>query len=445
MGIKKKGLKNLNFIGRKILDTSANPLLRCGKNLADEATKFSCKTFSNKKKEFEIFVEEGKHSFNMFSRQLTNKRNRVQESIGNYLDDKSQSAKAAYSNIASCVEEHLSIGNSVLDDLAVSYERVSKIVGRKIDEQIYESLKELRLKTVPLINTMDDIIDMSQCTINSVFKRIDDKGYLNLTKGEILYIISFCLNNEIKGMRTIISVLKWLLSIHIESYKNDLKLKTYARLATYVYGGKNKLVLPRGWEIINRIPNVRFEDKDTGLKSILFRRRASSEYVYGFAGTRNMKDWGENAKQIVGFSKQYNMALENAKRIKEYLSLSHLTFTGHSQGGGEAAMCAYNLGDEAITFNPAGMSSITKVKAHSRHSKHSVINSYIYLSDVLNIAQQLTDIIPFLGLIADGEVHYIYDNIPRNFKIKEWHGMEGFLNYFDVDIKTDKNMEQSFF
>ena len=198
MGIKKKGLKNLNFIGRKILDTSANPLLRRGKNLADEATKFSSKTFSNSKKEIEIFVEEGKHSFNMFSRQLTNRRIRVQEFLGNYLDNKSQSAKAAYSNIASRVEEHLSIGNSVLDDLAVSYERVSKIVGRKIDEQIYESLKELRLKTVPLIITMDDIIDMSQCTINSVFKRIDDKGYLNLTKGEILYIISFCRNNWMK-------------------------------------------------------------------------------------------------------------------------------------------------------------------------------------------------------------------------------------------------------
>lgn len=399
--MKKKGQKNLTFIEHKILDTYATPLFRRGKSFVDEATKFSSKTFSNKKKEIEILVEEGKHSFKKFSRQLTNRKCRVQESIGNYF--------------------------------AESYETASKIVGRKIDEQIYDSLKEFRLKAVPPIITKDDIIDKSQCAFSSVFKRIDDKGYLNLTKDEIMYIISFCLNNEIKGMRTIISVLEWLLSIHIESYKNDLKLNTYVRLATYVYGNKNKLLLPRGWEIVNSIPNVRFEDKDTGLKSVLFRRCASSEYVYGFAGTRNLKDWGENAKQVVGFSEQYNMALENAKRIKEYLSLSHLTFTGHSQGGGEAAMCAYYLGDEAITFNPAGMSPITKVKAHSRHSEHSVINSYIYLSDVLNIAQQLTNFIPFLNLTADGEIHYIYDNIPRNFKIEEWHGMEGFLNYLDVE------------
>lgn len=433
MSIKKKGLKNLPSIAHKILDTSASPLVRCGKNLADEVARFTNENLSTKKKKLENFVEERKQTINVFSRQLISRKCKVQESIGIFLDDKSQSAKVAYSDIASRVEEHLSIGNSMLNDIAESYERASKIVGRKIDEHIYDGLKELSLKTVPLIITMDDIIEKSQCTIGSVFKRIDDKGYLNLTKDEIMYIISFCLSNKIEGMRTIVSILKWLLSIHIESYKNDLKLNTYVRLATYVYGNKNKLLLPRGWEIVNSIPNVRFEDKDTGLKSVLFRRRGSSEYVYGFAGTRNMKDWGENAKQIVGLSKQYNMALENAKRIKEFLSLNHLTFTGHSQGGGEAAMCAYNLGDEAITFNPAGMSSITKVKAHSRHSEHSVINSYIYLSDVLNIAQQLTNFIPFLNLTADGEIHYIYDNIPRNFKIKEWHGMEGFLNYLDVE------------
>lgn len=433
MDVKKKGRKNLTFIADKILATSAKPLLRCGKNLTDEAAKFSSENLASKKKDIEIFVEEGKQTVNMLSRQLSNIKSRVQESIGNYLEDKSQSAKTACSTIAGRVEDYFSIGNSVFNDLAESYERTSKIIGRKFDEQIYDSLKELRLKTDPRIITKNGIIDKPQFTISSVFKRIDDKGFLNLTKDEILYIINFCLNKKIEGMSTIMSILKWLLSIHVESYKNDLKLKTYARLATYVYGRKTNLILPRGWEVINRIPNVRFEDKDTGLKSVLFRKRVSSEYVYGFAGTQNMKDWGENAKQIVGLSKQYKMALENAKKIKEYLSPCHLTFTGHSQGGGEAAMCAYHLGEDAITFNPAGMSPITKVKARSRHSKHSEIKSYIYLSDVLNIAQELTKIIPFLSLGADGEIHYIYDNIPRNFKIKEWHGMEGFLNYFDIE------------
>lgn len=432
MVVMKKGLKNLTSITQVILSSSAKDLLKRGKSFADEATKFSSKTFSNKKKEIKILVEERKHSFNMFSQQLTNRKCRVQESIGNYIEDKSQSAKTACSTISSRVENYLSIGNNVFNDLAESYERASKIVGRKIDEHIYDSLKELRLKTAPLIITTNDIMDKSQFTISSGFKRIDDKGYLNLTKDEILYIISFCLSKKIEGMRTIVSILKWLLSIHIESYKDDLKLKTYARLAAYAYGRKTNLILPRGWEVINRIPDIRFEDKDTGLISVLFRKKASSEYVYGFAGTQNMKDWEENAKQVVGLSKQYNMALENAKIIKEYISPCHLTFTGHSQGGGEAALCAYHLGEEAITFNPAGMSPITKVKARSRHSKYSEINSYIYLSDVLNIAQQLTEIILY-PLTADGEVHYIYDNIPRNFKIKEWHGMEGFLNYFDVD------------
>lgn len=433
MGIKKKGLKNLSSIVHKVFDTSAKPLLRRGKNFVDEAARFTSENLANKKKELGTFVEEGKQTINVFTRQLINRKCEVQESIGNYLEDKSQTAKTTYTIIANRVEDHLSIGKSMFNDFAESYKIASKMVGRKMDEQIYDSLKELRLKTISPIITIKDIIDKSQCTISSDFKRIDDEGYLNFTKDEILSINSFCQFNRIEFF----PVIKELLSIQFESHKNDSKLETYARLAAYVYGGKNKHVLPTGWEIINRIPNVRFEDKDTGLKSVLFRRRGTSEYVYGFAGTRDMKDWGENAKQIVGLSEQYDMALENAKRIKEYFSLSHLTFTGHSQGGGEAAMCAYNLGDEAITFNPAGMSPITKGKALSLHSIFSVINSYIYLSDVLNIAQQLTDFIPFLSLKADGEVHYIYDNIPRNFTIKEWHGMEGFLNYFGIPILDD--------
>ena len=142
----KKGLKNLTSITQVILSSSAKDLLKRGKSFADEATKFSSKTFSNKKKEIKILVEERKHSFNMFSQQLTNRKCRVQESIGNYIEDKSQSAKTACSTISSRVENYLSIGNNVFNDLAESYERASKIVGRKIDEHIYDGLKELSLK-----------------------------------------------------------------------------------------------------------------------------------------------------------------------------------------------------------------------------------------------------------------------------------------------------------
>lgn len=224
----------------------------------------------------------------------------------------------------------------------------------------------------------------------------------------------------------------FLSKIKESSYKEDFQFDLYARVAEYVYGIVSEDILPRGWHEIN-IPNVKFEDKKTGLKSVLLQKGYSEEYIYAFAGTSNTTDWKENAKQIGGFSNQYEQALENAEKIIDYLPMnSNISFTGHSQGGGEAAACAYKFGKKAVTFNPAGMSVITKILNTTKSSFSSNIHSYIYLTDMLNIVQELTSYFPFLSLQADGTIHYVWDRIPRKLSIDEFHGMKGFLSYMDI-------------
>lgn len=184
--------------------------------------------------------------------------------------------------------------------------------------------------------------------------------------------------------------------------------------------------MPNGWKELTIL-----DDSETGLQSTLYKRIGSKDYIYAFAGTQNLKDWQENGKQIVGLSQQYKKALEYATKLYSDLDFDNLTFVGHSQGGGEAAFCAHVLGGKAITFNPAGMSIITKLISRTSKSNKADIDAYCYLTDTLSIVQELTSVIPFLGLKADGRIHLIYDKFPKEMSIGEFHGMKGFLSYFE--------------
>jgi hypothetical protein len=254
---------------------------------------------------------------------------------------------------------------------------------------------------------------------------------LTMPVGMLFRFIFFSFGPEIFIYLKTISL--FLSKIKESSYREDSQLDLYARVAEYVYGIVSEDILPRGWHEIN-IPNVKFEDKKTGLKSVLLQKGYSEEYIYAFAGTSNMTDWKENGKQIGGISNQYEQALENAEKIIDYLPMnSNISFTGHSQGGGEAAACAYKFGKKAVTFNPAGMSVITKILNTTKSSFSSNIHSYIYLTDLLNIVQELTSYFPFLSLQADGTRHYVWDKIPRKLSIDEFHGMKGFLSYMGIE------------
>ena len=173
-----------------------------------------------------------------------------------------------------------------------------------------------------------------------------------------------------------------------------------ARMAGYVYGD-NSVKLIGGWHPSRRvITNVDFNNDNTGFKSMLFERskNGKTEYTYAFAGTdfKNYNDWENNALQLMGMSKQYESAMNNARIMSKNIK-EKLTFVGHSLGGGLAAASAYATGGRAITFNAAGVSPLTIAP-----NKRAKIDAYITYRDELNLAQFASPKLPNVN----GTIHF---------------------------------------
>src|SRR5260370_12465849 len=111
----------------------------------------------------------------------------------------------------------------------------------------------------------------------------------------------------------------------------------YAKLAKAAYGGPP----PSGWEKLDpaaafQIPNLLFENKDSGYSSTLFYDPTTKQYVIAFAGTDDLHDWTQaNIPQNYGFrSYQY----KNATRLAGIpgRDILGVTFVCHSLCGGLA-------------------------------------------------------------------------------------------------------------
>ncbi len=175
--------------------------------------------------------------------------------------------------------------------------------------------------------------------------------------------------------------------------------KEAARMADYVYGNGN-VSLIGGWIKSENNYGISINHNESGFKSMLFERTVDgvTEYAYAFAGTdlTSIKDWGNNIVQLIGMSKQYSIAMDNAQRLTGKLYGKELTFVGHSLGGGLAAASAYATDGTAMTFNAAGVSPFTVEK-----SSKAKIDAYITIRDELHQFQWR------MGLpTADGEKHW---------------------------------------
>lgn len=199
------------------------------------------------------------------------------------------------------------------------------------------------------------------------------------------------------------------------------RAKKFARFAAHAYYYEySRRILPDHCEIIER------HSTQSGLKATLYKH--DSQIVCAFAGTSTIKDWEQNIMQIAGVSEQYEDALEYGQNVCKRYPLREIVFVGHSQGGGEAAYCAYNLGKKAETFNPAGLSWPTLAK--SNIAQGISINAYVFATDILNAFQYLFGHIN--GIYADGDVHYVSD---VNIFEHGIHGINGILRYFDINYK----------
>lgn len=202
---------------------------------------------------------------------------------------------------------------------------------------------------------------------------------------------------------------------------NNIRARKYVRFAAHVYGSYSDRILPKGCICLNT------HKTKEGLDAAVYDNRG--EIICAFAGSETWIDWKNNITQLGGFSKQYEEALVYAKDLRKRFSNKELIFVGHSLGGGEAAYCAYNLGMEAETFNPAGLSFPTRHKNDKCIITEAKINAYVFSTDVLNFFQTTLNV--GLGSIrADGNIHRIRD---ANIFEHGIHGIDGILKYFKID------------
>lgn len=217
-----------------------------------------------------------------------------------------------------------------------------------------------------------------------------------------------------------------------------------ARMAAHVYGDKKNGILTGGWKVSGRDFGLTKQDlnnSSTGLKSQVYERtiKGKTEYTYATAGTEaSWKDVGADVKQPLGLSQQYASAADNAEKISLALGKTELTFTGHSLGGGEAALNGLLTDRKAITFNAAGVSDITKVVEgnwKTPFKSESNIEAYIMATDPLNKAQDLSPIMPNVN----GNRNYL---IPTDASsIYNGHSMNNVLKNFGVEKPETYNKE----
>ena len=192
---------------------------------------------------------------------------------------------------------------------------------------------------------------------------------------------NYCLNNPI---------------ILIDPDGNKPTPREAALIATHIYGGTN-VKLEGGWMPSTRTFGIKTGQLENGMYSMIYERTVNGkiELVYAFQGTNPSSgvDWKNNAQQALGKSEQYQMAIDNSISINDQIKNNdsyELSFVGHSLGGGLAAASAYATGNEAITFNPAGVSQKTldnNLVTSKKGSMNDMIQAYIMTTDPLNNIQ----------------------------------------------------------
>ena len=171
-----------------------------------------------------------------------------------------------------------------------------------------------------------------------------------------------------------------------------------AIMSKHVYGDDVKLI--GGWKVSNKGNGLALNNDRTGFKSQVYERtvKGKTEYTYATAGTEDMKDTKQDVKQIFGKSEQYSESVVVAGKLKDKIGNAELTYTGHSLGGGLAEANSIATGDNAVTFNAAGLS----VFSPGGLQKSDKTDAYIVTTDPLNALQGGT------GLpTAGGKKHFI--------------------------------------
>ena len=120
----------------------------------------------------------------------------------------------------------------------------------------------------------------------------------------------------------------------------------------------NWFPIPQGWTLFFPVPDPTTAATFTstgGFEAVSFTN--GTEIVISFAGTKDIFDIGDNAANVglaTGFgSAQLLQAAQYYLQVKAANPTATITFTGHSLGGGLAALMGVFFGVTAVTFDQA--------------------------------------------------------------------------------------------
>lgn len=167
---------------------------------------------------------------------------------------------------------------------------------------------------------------------------------------------------------------------------------TDALISNDVYHSHAQVYLP---SFVQRIPNNdtlalavlgltpnRLSDPATGFYASVYKDMYTGKYIVANRGTVisgwhpliSSHDLATDVRQALGYpTRQYNADATRLGKALAKVNGGNVVLTGHSLGGGLAALEAYITGDPAVTFDAAGLSAATKAQDNATKSA-AVVN-----------------------------------------------------------------------
>jgi hypothetical protein len=138
---------------------------------------------------------------------------------------------------------------------------------------------------------------------------------------------------------------------------------TLLDFAAAAYGTDHPL--PDGWRDLtpSELKKLGLSPADFHLANGMDARLVTDghgHYVLAYAGSITATDWAQNGLSayssagLANRSGQVESSVDLAKRVSSQVGADHLTLTGHSLGGRDAALASLATGSNAVTFNAAG-------------------------------------------------------------------------------------------
>jgi hypothetical protein len=149
---------------------------------------------------------------------------------------------------------------------------------------------------------------------------------------------------------------------------------------------KNKFPVPDGWVAFNHV------NLNSGFEAVSFTD--GNEIVISFAGTGDIADVVADVSLFAGACQtQLVQAAAYYLQIKSdpKYSNAHITFTGHSLGGGLAALLAVFFNENAVTFDQAPFGSSASIMVATA-LRSNLISTYPQTSSWLTPLNSFIDL-----------------------------------------------------